>query len=260
MYEEKTQKFLAFVDKLYVALNYFMVVSAIVVLSFAFIKYSVHFDEAKFVADYIVAHREVDDHVAYYREQVAKDYILPDLREFEENISGNDYSAPVTPLDELYDLSILLEDYSPEENANSESSEDIPSNKEYTQEDVEILARVVMAEAGGCDKDEMARVGQVVLNRIYTDYWEFASCVDIMSTISQENQYESFYAVINGLVTPSQEAYEVAEGLLAGTIDSGLGPDVLFQTGPDPTYSMNVEVVLYTGWHYYSVPTVWYTY
>lgn len=124
--------------------------------------------------------------------------------------------------------------------------------KAYSDSEMYLLAQVLYAEAGGCDKEEMARVGQVVLNRINTDYWEFADNDSVIEVISKDNEYpETLSRIRNGL-EPSEDSLEVAEGLLEGTIDSGLSEDVYWQTGFEPSW--NVKVVYQSQWHFYAVP------
>lgn len=124
--------------------------------------------------------------------------------------------------------------------------------KAYSDSELYLLAQVLYAEAGGCGKEEMARVGQVVLNRINTDYWEFADNDSVIEVISKDNEYpETLSRIRNGL-EPSRDSLQVAEGLLNGEIDSGLSEDVYWQTGFEPSW--NVRVVYQSQWHYYAVP------
>ena len=136
--------------------------------------------------------------------------------------------------------------------------EPITSNKNYTDYDVKLLAQIIYCEASGTSRDEMAKVGQVVLNRRDTTYFEFANCKTIYSVIAQDGQYpETLEKIENGIKLSNsidkaemEKAMKIAEGLLNGTIDSGLSKDVLWQTGFIPTW--NVDVVDQTDWHYYS--------
>ena len=129
------------------------------------------------------------------------------------------------------------------------------SGSEYTDEEIYLFAQILYCEAGGESKEEMARVGQVVLNRINTDYWEFEDVNTFYEVVTQKGQYPETWAKIRRGITPSQDALEVAEGLVNGTIDSGLGEDVYWQTGFVPDW--NARVILKTkcdnGYHYYSV-------
>lgn len=121
----------------------------------------------------------------------------------------------------------------------------------YSQSDIYLFAQILYAEAGGCDSAEMARVGQVVLNRINTDYKEFTCCIDIPSTLYHSGAYPDTVKKIENGLEPSQEALQVAEGLLNGTIQSNIGEDVYWQTGFVPEWE--VEIVYVSEWgHYYS--------
>lgn len=133
------------------------------------------------------------------------------------------------------------------------------SHKNYSNYEVQLLAEIIYCEASGTSRDEMAKVGQVILNRRDTTYWEFANCKTIYDVVSQKGQYPETLAKINNGIKLSNsidkaemdKAMEVAEGLLSGTINSGLSKDVLWQTGFEPSW--DVIVVCQTNWHYYSV-------
>jgi len=129
------------------------------------------------------------------------------------------------------------------------------SGSEYTDEEIYLFAQILYCEAGGESKEEMARVGQVVLNRMNTDYWEFEDVNTFYEVVTQKGQYPETWAKIKNGIVPSEDAIEVAEGLVNGTVDSGLGEDVYWQTGFVPDW--NARVILKTkcdnGYHYYSV-------
>lgn len=146
-----------------------------------------------------------------------------------------------------------------EETTTEEKVQPTTSYKNYTDYDVKLLAEIIYCEASGTSTDEMAKVGQVVLNRRDTAYFEFANCKSIYDVISQKGHYPETLAKINNGIKLSNsidefemnKAIEVAKGLLCGTIDSGLSKDVLWQTGFVPSW--DVIVVCQTNWHYYSV-------
>lgn len=126
------------------------------------------------------------------------------------------------------------------------------AGRKYSDADVYLLAQILYCEAGGVSRAEMARVGKVVLNRVNTDYHEFANCNTINQVLRQPGQYPETVAKIDNGIKPSQDALEVAEGLLSGTIQvSELSEDVLWQTGFVPDWQ--VRVVYQSGCHYYSV-------
>lgn len=114
-----------------------------------------------------------------------------------------------------------------------------------------LLAQIITAETGGVSDDEMAKVGQVVLNRVNSKYWEFKDYNTIYEVLTQKGQYpETYKKIVNGL-KPSEEAEKISRELIEGKINSGLSEDVLWQTGFVPKF--NVKVVLKTKYHYYSV-------
>ena len=129
------------------------------------------------------------------------------------------------------------------------------SGSKYTDKEIYLFAQILYCEAGGESKEEMARVGQVVLNRMNTNYWEFKNIDTFYEVVTQSGQYPETWAKIRRGITPSQDAIKVAEGLVNGTINSGLGEDVYWQTGFVPDW--NARVILKTrcdgGYHYYSV-------
>ena len=60
---------------------------------------------------------------------------------------------------------------------------------EYTEEDIELLAKVIYAEAGVCDEMEKYRVGNVVLNRVNDETNEFENSIE--GVIYQDGQFTS---------------------------------------------------------------------
>ena len=127
-------------------------------------------------------------------------------------------------------------------------------SKTYTESDKYLLAQIVYAEAGGCNKAEMAKVGQVVLNRVRTKHDDFKNCNTIREVLNQKGQYPQTVRKINNGIKPSQDAIEVAEGLLSGTLDSGLSQNVLWQVGVKMAITWDARVVKTTTWHKYAVP------
>ena len=109
-----------------------------------------------------------------------------------------------------------------------------------------LFAQILYAEAGGVSMGEMRLVGEVVLNRLTTDYWEFEPyCTSLWGVLSQSGQYpDTLRKIRNGLV-PSEDALEVARALLLDEYESLLPDDCLWQTGFYPSW--NVEIVRYPG-------------
>ena len=129
------------------------------------------------------------------------------------------------------------------------------SGSKYTDEEIYLFAQIIYCEAGAESKAEMARVGQVVLNRMNTDYWEFEDVDTFYEVVTQKGQYPETWAKIKDGIVPSKAAMEVAKGLINGTIDSGLSDDVYWQTGFVPTWNAKVvfKSKIRSGYHYYSV-------
>ena len=93
----------------------------------------------------------------------------------------------------------------------------------YTQEEVELLARLITAEVGTEDEERAYLCGSVVLNRMKSD--KFPNT--IREVIYQPGQYECTW---NGHIDRPYEdiAYEIAEGLM--TDGSEIDERVVFQS------------------------------
>lgn len=125
----------------------------------------------------------------------------------------------------------------------------------YTSADTYLLAQIIQAEASICSRDEMAKVGKVVLNRVETNYPDFKNCNTIREVLNQPGQYASqTLREIEKGIKPSKNAMEVAEGLVNGTIDSGFDKNVLWQVGLDMEVTWDATVVKTTEWHKYAIP------
>jgi len=81
--------------------------------------------------------------------------------------------------------------------------------RQYTQEEVELLARLITAEVGIDDEERSYLCGAVVLNRIKSK--DFPDT--LRDVIYQPGQYQ---CTVNGHINRPYEdiAYEIAEGLL----------------------------------------------
>lgn len=113
-----------------------------------------------------------------------------------------------------------------------------------------LLAQALYSEAGGVSKAEMTLVGEVILNRLRTTYWEFANVHTIEQVLAQSGQYPTTWWKIQNGLRPSEDAMEVAEELLLGTAELSLTEDSYWQTGFFPTW--DVEVILVTEYHWYA--------
>lgn len=89
----------------------------------------------------------------------------------------------------------------------------IESSIEYSDRDLDLMARVIHAEAGICDDLEKYRVGNVVLNRKKDESGSYGDT--IKSVIYQKGQFSSVDGK-NWNETPTDREYEIAENLLNG--------------------------------------------
>lgn len=88
----------------------------------------------------------------------------------------------------------------------------------YPDEDLKLFASIIYLEAGGESRECMLYVGSVILNRVATN---FGGATTIQEVVSAKGQYSTYSKAKSGNVKVSDEAYEVAEYLLAnGSIDS----------------------------------------
>ena len=93
----------------------------------------------------------------------------------------------------------------------STSSGLAPSGNSNSWNDLELLARIINAEAGGCTDEHQLLVGNVVLNRVASSSFPNT----IYGVIYQKGQYSPTW---NGAInkTPSEQAYKNAQRLLNG--------------------------------------------
>lgn len=131
---------------------------------------------------------------------------------------------------------------------------------EYSDETY-LLAQILYCEAGGQGKAEMSYVGSVVINRACTDYHDFQSVDTIREvlyqgygTSAQQYAEETIDKIEDG-IEPSDDAMEVAEGLIDGTIDC-LDEEILFQMEDwMPTWDGIEEVYIPGATELYARPT-----
>ena len=92
----------------------------------------------------------------------------------------------------------------------SRTSKNTTSNS-TSWSDLELLARIINAEAGGCTDEHQLLVGNVVLNRVADSRFPDS----IYEVIYQKGQYSPTW---NGAInkTPTQQAYKNAQRLLDG--------------------------------------------
>lgn len=117
---------------------------------------------------------------------------------------------------------------------------------EYTEEELNLLATVIYAEAGGCDESEQFRVGNVVLNRLEdNEHYDFRKSDTIEKVIYQDNQFTS----VGGKAWnrgPTEVQIRIAKELLEG---KRVLPDTVVWFSK----KMNYGVEYYTSeWHVFS--------
>lgn len=89
--------------------------------------------------------------------------------------------------------------------------------------DYELLAHLINAEAGNCTQEEMLWTGQVVLNRVASQYFPNS----IREVIFQSGQYSTTWGG-QIYLEASQECYDAAQLLMDG--NTYIPSNVLFQT------------------------------
>lgn len=113
-----------------------------------------------------------------------------------------------------------------EENISISINETVDSWSDY-----ELLAHLIFAEAEGCTQDEMLWTGQVVLNRVDSQYFPNS----IREVIFESGQYSTTW---DGRIylDPSQDCYDVAQLLMDG--NRYIPSNVLFQTNGYLNYTL----------------------
>lgn len=107
----------------------------------------------------------------------------------------------------------------------------------YTER--ELLARLIMCEAGGEGEDGMKAVATVVVNRARIPYGEFfrvSQGGDVRRIIEQPGQFVCMRDVVNGQynaqnvwnMQPDEIHYEIADWALAGNKLSAVGDSLFF--------------------------------
>ena len=84
---------------------------------------------------------------------------------------------------------------------------------EYTEQELELLARLMFAEAGICNNKELYRVANVVINRVNDDSGNFADTIE--GVIYQSGQFTS----VGGKqwnIGPTEREMKIAKDVLQG--------------------------------------------
>ena len=106
-------------------------------------------------------------------------------------------------------------------------------------DDRELLARLIMCEAGGEGDHGMAAVASVVMNRAHVQDGEFARVSQggsVRNIITQPQQFNCMDTVLGGdynpqniyNMTPSDIHYQIADWALAGNTASSVGDSLFF--------------------------------
>lgn len=64
-----------------------------------------------------------------------------------------------------------------------------PLHYDYTEEEIDMLAKLVCAEAGGCSADEQRLVIWTVFQRVDSADWDFRNMNDITAVVTAPNQF-----------------------------------------------------------------------
>ncbi len=138
--------------------------------------------------------------------------------------------------------------------------------------DRELLARLIMCEAGGEGEEGMRAVASVVMNRTYAPYGEFARVSqggNVRNIIEQPGQFTCMKTSINGeyntqniyQMDPEEIHYEIADWALAGNTSASVGNSLFFfnpYKNSCPSYFPPGEIgVIYNriGQHCFYAPT-----
>ena len=109
------------------------------------------------------------------------------------------------------------------------------------QEALDIVARVVMGEAGGCPWEHQVAVAAVVVNRVNSPYFPDT----VREVVASPGQYTTLY--LSGFEKTSRQCYEAAKVALDGTDD--VPDDVIWQAEfPQGTEIWWISRVN-TGWY-----------
>lgn len=115
---------------------------------------------------------------------------------------------------------------------------------EYTDKELELLATVMYAEAGGCDDAELYRVANVVINRVNNESNIFKDTIE--GVIYQSGQFSS----VGGEAWnrgPSEREFEIAKDVLTG---ARIFPEGVVWFGKKHVYGEVYDTP--SQWHVYS--------
>ena len=138
----------------------------------------------------------------------------------------------------------------------------------------ELLARLIMCEAGGEGEEGMRAVASVVMNRAQVPYGEFARVSNggsVRNIIEQPGQFTCMKTSVNGEynsqnvynMDPQEIHYEIADWALAGNTSASVGNSLFFfnpYSDTCPTYFPTRVGVIHNriGNHCFYAPTSYY--
>lgn len=109
------------------------------------------------------------------------------------------------------------------------------------QEDLDIVARVVMGEAGACPREHQIAVAAVVVNRVSSPLFPNS----VREVVAQKGQYTTAY--LTGFERTNYASYEAAKIALDG--NANVPPDVYWQAefpqGKEVWWQSDID----TGWY-----------
>lgn len=109
------------------------------------------------------------------------------------------------------------------------------------QEALDIVARVVAGEAGGCPWEHQVAVAAVVVNRVNSPYFP----ATVREVVAQPGQYTAAY--LSGFASTPRQCYEAAKAALDGT--DGVPDDVIWQAEFRQGTSVWWASAVDTGWY-----------
>lgn len=135
------------------------------------------------------------------------------------------------------------------------SKEDKPKEEgdnKVKESDINLLAKVMIAEAGGSGDKEMKYAGQTLVNRVTINK------SSLEKELARPNQYPWTYRKIQqGKIKATKHVKNLAKKILQGEngfegsgISKAKWDKIYYQTSVKPSWA---EVVIYTGNHYYSI-------
>lgn len=146
------------------------------------------------------------------------------LKDVSEDVAGQDQQSYTILLQPITSVPVQVSEETPTVKSEEVSSQGTVGNSAalsrgqgtFTKEDVELLARVIHAEARGEDFEGQVAVGAVVLNRLEDSRFPKT----IHSVIYQQG---AFTAVLDKQIhlTPDEAAYRAAEAALEGKDPTG---------------------------------------